>query len=437
LNLGARFDYLNGRVPPVELPAGKWVPARSFAEVENVPNWKDWSPRVGAAYDVFGTGRTAVKGFIGRYVTFEPMGGIILQNSPVNQMVTSASRAWADVNGDYIPQESELGPLSNNNFGQVVRRTTFDDDVLTGHRPYSWQGSLQLQQELWPGVALNVGYFRTWYGNFRVTENRLVTAQDFTPYCVTSPSTVGLPDGGGRQVCGLFDVVPAKFGQTDSFITLAEKYGKQTEVYNGIDVTMSARFGAGMFVQGGVSTGGTATDNCYQNDLPNLLTQGALASTPRTSDYCHLSTPWSGGTQFKALLVYPLWRGFQASATYQDLPPIPTAADMVVTSAAAAASLGRNLAACGTRVPCTATATADVILPNTYFQESRLHQLDLRFSRTFRLPRGGRLEPQFDIFNATNSNDVLTITTRLGPAWRNATTVLAPRVLRFGVAMNF
>ena len=111
LNLGMRFDSLNGRIPPVTLPAGKWVPARSFPAVKNVPSWKDWSPRIGAAYDLFGTGRTAVKGFVGRYVIFEPMQGIILANSPVNQMVTTASRAWTD-NGDYIPQESELGPLS-------------------------------------------------------------------------------------------------------------------------------------------------------------------------------------------------------------------------------------------------------------------------------------------------------------------------------------
>ncbi len=437
LNLGMRFDSVNGRIPPIELPAGKWVPARSFAAVQNVPNWKDWSPRVGAAYDLFGKGRTAVKGFLGRYVIFEPMQGIILQNSPVNQMVTTASRAWTDGNGDYVPQESELGPLSNASFGQVVRRTTFADDVLTGNRPYNWQGSLQLQQQLRPGVAVNIGYFRTWYGNFRVTDNRAVAAQDFTPYCITSPATPGLPGGGGTQICGLYDVVPAKFGLTDNLIALAKHYGKQREVYNGFDATMSIRFGAGGYVQGGLSTGSTATDNCYQNTLPNILAQNALASTSRTREYCHVNTPWSGLTQFKASVIYPLWWRFQASANYQDMPPLATAADTIVTNAQAATSLGRNLAACGTRVPCTATVTADVVLPNTYFQEPRLHQLDLRLSRIFRLPRGGRVEPQFDIFNLTNSNSVLVMTTRLGPAWRNATGILAPRVLRFGVNMNF
>jgi hypothetical protein len=65
------------------------------------------------------------------------------------------------------------------------------------------------------------------------------------------------------------------------------------------------------------------------------------------------------------------------------------------------------------------------------------HQLDLRFSRSFRLPGGRWVQPQFDIFNVTNSNPVLTMTTRLGAAFHIATGIQAPRVLRFGVNVNF
>jgi hypothetical protein len=36
-------------------------------------------------------------------------------------------------------------------------------------RPYNWQSSVGIQHELAPGVALNVGYFRTWFGNFLPT----------------------------------------------------------------------------------------------------------------------------------------------------------------------------------------------------------------------------------------------------------------------------
>jgi len=65
-------------------------------------------------------------------VNFESAAGIVLANNPVNQMVTSATRTWNDLNGDYVPQDSELGQLSNVNFGKVVANTTYADDVIHG-----------------------------------------------------------------------------------------------------------------------------------------------------------------------------------------------------------------------------------------------------------------------------------------------------------------
>src|SRR5206468_8280104 len=58
LNLGLRYDASNGTVPAQQLPAGIFVPARDFPEVKNTPNWKNLNPRLGASYDVFGTGKT-------------------------------------------------------------------------------------------------------------------------------------------------------------------------------------------------------------------------------------------------------------------------------------------------------------------------------------------------------------------------------------------
>jgi hypothetical protein len=74
--------------------------------------------------------------------------------------------------------------------------------------------------------------------------------------------------------------------------------------------------------------------------------------------------------------------------------------------------------------------------PNQVFPEGRNQQLNLRFARRFNAA-GMRLEPQVDIFNLTNSNQVLVMTTRYGAAWQNATTILAPRVVKLGVQVNF
>ncbi len=425
LNYGLRLDVLKGWSPEQHLPAGTFVPARDFDAVNDAIGYKDLNPRIGGAYDLFGNGKTALKASIARYVTFLGNGGLIAATNPVNRMVTTATRTWNDANGDYVPQESELGPLSDNRFGTLAQSTTYADDVTHGWgtRPDSWQGNVSLQQELRPGVALNVGYFRTWYGNFTVTDNLAVTATDYSPYCVTAPSDPRLPVS-GQPICGLADLNPNKFGQVNSLVEQASKYGNQSEVYSGVDATLAIRFGNGGLVQGGVSTQQQVTDRCFVVDSPQELYQ------------CHNSPPWSAATQVKFSAVVPLFWAFQASAVFQNLPPIQTSASFVATNAQIAPSLGRNLGSCGTRVPCTGTATFELIPLNTYYTEPRKTQVDFRLTRTFRM-RGLRLQPQFDVFNAFNANPVLTMIQRYGAAWQNVQAVLGPRLIKFGLQVHF
>ena len=73
---------------------------------------------------------------------------------------------------------------------------------------------------------------------------------------------------------------------------------------------------------------------------------------------------------------------------------------------------------------------------NQVYREGRNTQLNIRLSRVFHV-RGLRLEPQLDVFNLTNSNQVLGMTTRYGAAWQNATSILAPRVFKLGAQVSF
>ena len=199
LNLGLRFDYFNGYNLDQDVEAGLYVDARHFDRVDNVPNWKDVSPRIGAAYDLFGNGKTAVKASIGRYVSSQGV-GIAEANNPAQATVISATRTWTDVNGNYIPDcairnlaaNGECGPVSNNRFGTVNFTRRYSQDVLNGFgvRPFNWQALATLQHELRPGMALNVGYFRTWFRNFGsgpsatdvIADNLAVTPADFDPF---------------------------------------------------------------------------------------------------------------------------------------------------------------------------------------------------------------------------------------------------------------
>jgi len=74
--------------------ASFFVPVVTYPAVDNVPNWKDLSPRLGAVYDLFGNGKTAVKISAGRYVASQTV-GIATANNPITRSVTSATRCPA------------------------------------------------------------------------------------------------------------------------------------------------------------------------------------------------------------------------------------------------------------------------------------------------------------------------------------------------------
>ena len=260
LNVGLRYDTFNGSVPEQHLPAGPFVPARDFPAVKDTPDWRTLNPRLGISHDLFGNGRTALKVSLGRYVPYATGATF----NPASAQAQSTTRTWNDSfygvgdprTGNYVPDCDLLNPAVNGEcgvwseltFGQVRASTTrYADDALTGfNRRFSnWQGSVSVQQELRPGMALNVGYFRTWYAGFTATDNQYWTPANFDEFCITAPVDSRLGESSGQRFCGLYDITPTLFGQTDNLVTQASHYGKQTEIYNGVDVTLNTRFGQG------------------------------------------------------------------------------------------------------------------------------------------------------------------------------------------------
>jgi hypothetical protein len=459
---GLRYDFDIVHYPEQHLGPGALVPSRNLTLPERDGiSWKDLTPKMGASYDLFGNGKTAVKGSANKYVAGQGLSGPFGASlNPVNLLVLQTTRNWNDANRNFVPDcdltnpaaNGECAAMANANFGNSVPGNTYDPDTLTGwgKRPYNWEFSAGVQHEIVPRVSVDVGYFRRIFGNFVVTDNRAVSAADYNTFSITAPSDPRLPNGGGYTVAGLYDVTPAKFtAPTDNYLTFSDNYGKQTEHWNGVDVSALARLTNGVLLQGGVSTGRTTTDVCEvaakvpealfglgstatgSIGAPSGLVFASAGSPPSNVwtplQFCRQQSPFL--TQAKGLASYTIPRiDVQFSAAFQSIPGPVVAANYVATNAVVVPSLGRPLAGGAANI------TVNILEPGALYIE-RLNQLDIRIGKIIRFGRA-RSTVSLDVYNLLNRDTVLTENPTF-TTWRTPQSILTARFAKVGVQIDF
>lgn len=443
INLGVRFDALSGYSPQQDLPGepharnpwgafariNPWLGRRSYEARTGTPNWKDINPRLGVAYDLFGNGRTALKGSLGRYVA--KIGTEITNaNNPIVRSVNNTNRSWNDANGDYVPDcdlgnfaaNGECGAIDNNNFGQLnPNAVQWDPDVLNGLRDSNWDLSAEIQQELTQGLSMTVGYYFNNAGysqennsKNRRTDNQAVTPDDYSPYCITAPVNAGLPGGGGNEICGLYDLNPDKFGQVDNVITRTTYFGDDSRRNHFFNVTFDGRLPNGIQFGGGVDTGRSIEDQCFTVDSPQDLL------------HCRVVTPFRAQTQFKMFGSIPLPGDVFVSAAYQNLSGPAYDANLVIFNDDVI-GLGRPLSA--------GYAVAPLVAPQTLF-EDRISRLDFRLSKIVNYKRL-RFQINLDAYNLMNTSDVRTVNSSYGSRWGTPNSIIDPRLVQIGGQIDF
>ncbi len=100
---------------------------------------------------------------------------------------------------------------------------------------------------------------------------------------------------------------------------------------------------------------------------------------------------------------------------------------------ATSSNLGRTLTGA-------TTAVVDIVPPSSMFGD-RINQLDLRFSRLFRIGGGRRVSANVDLANLLNNNAAVTELfgynlANVG-AWRRPNELLQARFVKFGVNVDF
>ena len=438
LNAGVRYDQFIGGYPDQERGPVLFLPNRNFTVAGlTTINTKDVTPRLGVAYDLFGNGKTAVKFSAGKYV----LASFTVGNpAGVSNAIT---RSWNDLttfpagdprNANYWPDcdlvnlqpNGECGIASNLQFGQLTSIAAFDPDTRFGWgtREYNWELSTSVQQELMPRVAVDVGYFKRIYGNFRATQTvgGNITSADYDPFCVTAPLDSRLPDGGGYQICDQWNLNPAKVGLGGStYATFAKKLPgspKRTEHWNGVDMSVNARLQNGVVLQGGVSAGRTTTDDCE--------VVVALNQNPSLRN-CHVVPQFN--TNVKALGTYVVPKVLvNVAATFQSTKGPQLSANRIYTNAEIIPSLGRPLSG-------TAQNATINLLDSGVMYGDRVNQLDMRFGKIVRFG-ARRASINLDVYNVTNGNPVMQEQAAYA-IWRTPLRIMDARMFKVSGQLDF
>lgn len=415
LNPGFRVELFNTWIPAQSSPGGRFVPARQFDKIEDLPDWTDTAPRFGAVYDLFGDSKTAIKAHVGKYMrAYSTVGFAQVFNPMVFQL---DRRNWTDLNGDDIAQDNEIGPINTPfNISGISNRIP-DPNVK---RPYQWEYNLGIQHELRQGVSVSFNYVRRSFRRLIWTDNVLTTFDDYTIVQVPNPLDAS-------ELIPIYNLNRAKLGQVQQVDKNSDRNRRK---YTGFDFGVTARVGGGN-IFGGTSIGRQISVNCEVDD-PNGL---------RFCDHRDLDIPYL--TQFKLAGMYPLPLDIQISGTWQGWPGSPIGTDRQDADFSAGLnrvvdpSLNVNYIVDRTIVPTLtqSSVTVPLIQPGTKYLKRR-NQVDARLAKKFQIGHV-RLQGQFDVFNLLNTSSVLSVTETFGSALNRPDAILQGRLFAVGTQITF
>ena len=472
---GLRLDWFFSENPAFHLGPSLLTPNRDYTVPKfSTTRYKDWTPKLAAAYDLFGDGKTALKVNYAKYVLGQALvvGGLASQ--PGYNVQLTSSRTWVDNNHNFIPDcdltnINDQGPTQTGSQRQVdtclapqgVNRNFYSNSLIPnlavqddarygwGKRPYSWEFTVSAQHELGRGISVNGGVFKRWFGNFIVTDNTSATVADFTPFSITPGLIPGAPaSSGGQSLPG--DINTTQFYNLNPGVAVNNLQGLSKTMFPGSNVYdhwfgygigISARLPKRIILQGGLDTGHQTTDYCDVEDpakagnnaLLEMLIPAAPGS-PVSLKTCHMDQKWLPQIKFLGSYTVPKI-DVQLGATYQSIPGVEYAA----VYAAPNSDLARAVSQGGLgRLPsggiATGTTALNLVQPGALYGP-RFNQIDLRLGKVIRA-KSMRSVLSLDLFNVLNADTIASASSTYS-TWLAPSAVVAPRLAKVSLTLDF
>lgn len=402
INMGLRYDRYHAFVDEQEKEQGQFGNAGSFPAVD-VLTWTALAPRLGVAWDLFGNGRTVVKGTYGwfNHVMTEDFAAAYNRNTR-----TTTNYRWRDLNGnrDYDPGEVNLD-VDGADFIGVTGAT---NNILNPdlQQPVTHEVSASVERE----IAANFSAKAMWV--YKRQNNLYRDINVLRPYDVynvpitrVDPGPDGLngtgDDGGAVTI---YDFDPAYRGSTFVGNSPRNTPDGRDDYFNTMEFSLNKRMTRHWELMGTYSA---TRNHRYSIGLPQNPNE-EINNLDRTWDW-----------YAKIVGTFELPWGIYTSAFWQHLSGTTLRRTFVFRQVPNAATITVPLEAWGDRR-----------LPPQ-------NSVNWRASKRFGLGGGRRLEVTVDLFNALNANTVLAQTMASGPSFGAITAIMPPRIVRLGTTFSF
>lgn len=389
---GLRFETTEAYLPAQSSPPSIWFPEaqRQFDRFDNVVDWTNVAPRLGAIWNVRGNGKAALKLALGRYY-YQVSAGLPDNVNPNG--LSGETFLWNDLNGDLLFEAGEAGE-SLGAFGGLV--TSMDPGI---DQPYSDELVASFDYELFTNFRLSAGVTYRREKNLIGVRN---TAAIWIPTQVVDPET--------GNTLTVFNQDASTLGQNRFLITNSDSLDI---LYRGLELVAEKRYSKRwqMLTSYTYSKG-------EQDQIADTFGTGVPSVDPNNQVNASGPTFWDRTHVFKSSAMVSLPHGVQLSGNVRFQTGQPFSRQIVVS--------GLNQGA---------------IVVNAEPRGSRRYPsittIDLRVAKRFAVSDRMTFELMLDGYNLTNENTATSLVERSGPRFEFPLSILGPRIFRLGAKLTF
>lgn len=433
-NLGLRWDRQADSVGPSNVPASPfegqltlngtpftYLPAVNFPGVNTGIVWNNFAPRLGLTYNATGNSKNVLKASFAQYYGQRADGALA---SPLNTIGNDyVEYAWTDLNHDGFIQANEIntakiitygGQYNPANPAQTVSPNQVDPNIKNQRTD---EMVFSFDRQLATDVGLSFSYIWRNYTNFAWNQLLNVSSSDYTAVNYTPPATA-CP--AGARCLPVTYYVPNAPLPSPYLYTNQPDYSRR---YQGLEASMNKRMSHNWMMSGSLAYNSTIVNYgspaSYQDPTNITMLNGAQYAPVSNNSIAniYLNARWVA----KLTGAYTLpWYNIGLAASYNARQGFPVEPAINIASR-----------------PNLASSVAVLLDPIGTVRVPTFQQVDFRLDKPFTFGRT-KIIASMDVFNLFNAGTVLSQLGNQNAANANLpSSILAPRVLRFGLRLTF